>query len=57
MNYEENKDNPKYDYVYKQSVKFDKGYYFLYNSSYDGTGLVVKMYLDGKDIKKIETSF
>ena len=57
MNYEENKDNPKYDYVYKQSVKFDKGYYFLYNSSYDGTGLVVKMYLGGKDIEKIETSF
>lgn len=57
MNYEENKDNLKYDYVYKQSVKFDKGYYFLYNSSYDGTGLVVKMYLDGKDIEKIETSF
>ena len=41
MNYEENKDNPKYDYVYKQSVKFDKGYYFLYKSLPEDTREIV----------------
>lgn len=57
IDYEGNKDNPKYSYIYNRSVKFEEGYYFLYRSSYDGTGLVVKIYLDGKNISKIETSF
>ena len=55
--YEVTKKDPKYNYFYDSMTKNDNEYVYKYISTYDGSGLLVKISLDGKVISEIKTEY
>lgn len=55
--YTDTQSNPRYDYVMLSRVKTKTGYYFIYKSNYDGSGLKLNIDIEKKTIKKIYTEF
>lgn len=55
--YEVTKKDPKYNYLYDSMTKKEHEYIYKYISTYDGSGLLVKLSLDGNVISKIDTEY
>ncbi|MBQ6841227.1 MAG: hypothetical protein IJO63_03840 [Bacilli bacterium] len=55
--YEVTKKDPKYDYTFKNVEQTDTGYSYNYVSTYDGSGLVIKLVISDKILVKIETEY
>ncbi|MBE6147890.1 MAG: hypothetical protein E7167_00045 [Firmicutes bacterium] len=49
--------NPIFDYHFEEEIKNEKGYDFIYYSSYDSSRLKLSFLIENKTIKKIDIKF